>query len=142
MQQASFENFSRSKQVGPGSERSFGLVMAAVLSLLGAINFWHQKQAWRWLVAIALCFAVAALVAPRLLKPLNKLWYKFGMMLHAAVNPIIMGILFFVAIWPTGLVFRLRRKDLLRLKREPDSSSYWIVRLPPGPAPETMKDQF
>jgi hypothetical protein len=116
--------------------------MASALTLLAMVNFWHQKHAWPWLGAIALCFAAGALVAPRLLKPLNRLWYKFGMMLHAVINPVVMGILFFVAIWPTSLVFRLRRKDLLRLKLEPENDSYWIIRQPPGPAPETMKDQF
>jgi hypothetical protein len=52
-----------------------------------------------------------------------------------------MGLLFFGTIWPTGLVMRLRGRDLLRLEREPASNSYWIAR-PPGPQPETMKDQF
>jgi hypothetical protein len=142
MQQFSHENFFRSEKEGPGSERSFGLVMAAVLTLLAAVNFWHQKQAWPWLGAIALCFAIAALIAPDLLKPLNRLWYRLGILLHAVVNPVVMGVLFYLAIWPTGLVFRLRHKDLLRLKRQPETDSYWIVRQPPGPAAETMRDQF
>ena len=141
-QYSSHENFSRSEKDGPGSERSFGLVMAAVFALLAAVNFWHQKHAWPWLCAGALFFAASGMLAPAMLKHLNKLWYRFGMLLHAVVNPIIMGILFYLTIWPTGLIFRLRHKDLLRLKREPESDSYWIVRQPPGPAPETMKDQF
>ena len=52
-----------------------------------------------------------------------------------------MGILFYGTILPIGLVMRLRSKDLLRLKREPGAESYWIARVP-GPAAETMKDQF
>ena len=98
MQQFGHENFFRSEKEGPGSERSFGLVMAAVVTLLAAVNFWHQKHAWPWLGATALCFAASALIAPELLKPLNKLWYRLGMLLHAVVNPIVMGVLFYVAI--------------------------------------------
>ncbi|WP_244550085.1 hypothetical protein [Bradyrhizobium sp. cf659] len=63
------------------------------------------------------------------------------MLLHRIVNPIVMGLLFYGTILPTGLVMRLRNRDLLRLKREPDAESNWIARTP-GPAPETMRDQF
>jgi hypothetical protein len=87
-------------------------------------------------------FLAVAFLWPAALKPLNRLWFKFGLLLHAVVSPLVMGLLFYVAVWPTGLVMRALGRDLLRLKREPDSDSYWIVRRPPGPAPETMKDQF
>jgi hypothetical protein len=66
---------------------------------------------------------------------------RLGLLLHRIVNPIVMGLLFFGTIWPTGLVMRLRGRDLLRLKREPASETYWIAR-EPGPQPETMRDQF
>jgi hypothetical protein len=141
-QQSIHENFFRGGIEGPGSERSFGFVMAAALSVLAVINGWHDGRAWPWLGGAAFSFAVVAYLVPGWLSPLNKVWYKFGILLHALVSPIVMGLLFYVAIWPAGLVFRLRRRDLLRLKRQPESSSYWIVRQPPGPAPGTMKDQF
>jgi hypothetical protein len=63
-------------------------------------------------------------------------------LLHAVVNPLIMGLVFYGAVLPTGLVMRALGKDVLRLKLEPDRDSYWLDRQPPGPAPETMKDQF
>ena len=85
---------------------------------------------------------VAALLRPALLNPLNRIWLKFGLLLHRIVNPVIMALLFYGTVLPTGLVMRAMGKDLLRLKREPDADSYWILRAPPGPAPETMKDQF
>jgi hypothetical protein len=66
---------------------------------------------------------------------------KLGLLLHRIVNPMVMGLLFYGTIWPTGLVMRMRGRDLLRLKRDPSAASYWIARVP-GPAPETMKDQF
>jgi hypothetical protein len=63
-------------------------------------------------------------------------------LLHAVVNPIVMALVFYGAVLPTGLVMRAMGKDTLSLKIEPDRDSYWILRQTPGPAPETMKDQF
>ena len=106
-----------------------------------SLNGWHHGRVWPWTTAIAAAFLAAAWLKPAALRPLNIVWMKFGLLLHSIVNPIVMGLLFFGTIWPTGLVMRLRGRDLLRLKREPASASYWIAR-PPGPQPETMKDQF
>jgi hypothetical protein len=142
MQPSTHESFAREEEVGPGSERSFGIVMAVALVLIGALNLWHEGRVWPWLGGAAVLFLAAAMLWPAGLKPLNKLWFKFGMLLHAVINPLVMGLLFYVAVLPTGLVMRALGNDLLRLKREPASDSYWIVRRPPGPAPETMKDQF
>ena len=69
------------------------------------------------------------------LRPLNRLWLKFGLLLHKVVNPIVMALVFFGTVLPTGLIMRVLGKDLLRLKRQPDANSYWIERRPPGPAP-------
>jgi len=91
---------------------------------------------------LAALFLVAALLRPSLLNPLNLLWLRFGLLLQKIVNPVIMALLFFGTVLPTGLVMRMMGKDPLRLRREPDAESYWIVRVPPGPSPETMKDQF
>src|SRR6201995_2110056 len=103
----------------------------------------RSALSWRagWRRGVASLFLAAALVRASLLHPLNQLWMKLGLLLHRIVNPIVMGLLFFGTIWPTGLVMRLRGRDLLRLKRDPAPSSYWIAR-PPGPEPQTMKDQF
>jgi hypothetical protein len=142
MENASHENFARQDDVRMGSERSFGIVMAVALLLVAALNWWHDGHVWIWLCGAAALFLIAAFVWPRALKPLNWIWFKFGMLLHAVINPAVMGLLFYGAVLPTGLIMRALGKDLLRLRREPDSDSYWIVRNPPGPKPETMKDQF
>jgi hypothetical protein len=143
MQQPStHESFAREEHVAAGSERSFGIVMAAAFALVAAINYWHAGWLWPWLSGAAVLFLAAAFLWPVLLRPFNKVWFKFGMLLHAVVNPIIMALLFYVAVVPTGLIMRMFGRDLLRLKREPDRDSYWIVRQPPGPAPQSMKDQF
>jgi len=136
------EVFSREEKIVAGSDRSFGLVMAGAFALLTALNGWHAGRIWPWTAALAAAFLVAALLRPALLNPLNHLWLKFGLLLHKIVNPVIMALLFYGTVLPTGLIARAMGKDLLRLKREPDAASYWIVRTPPGPAPDTMKDQF
>jgi hypothetical protein len=141
MSQSTHENFNREEASAPGSDRTFGLVMAGALALLAVINYWHAGGAWPWELALAAVFLATALVKPSSLGFLNRLWMKLGLVLHRIVNPIVMGLLFYGTIWPTGLVMRLRGRDLLRLKREPGSDSYWITRAP-GPAPETMRDQF
>jgi hypothetical protein len=115
--------------------------MGAALALLGLINRWHTGRLWPWELILAVLFLAAAWLKPPLLHPLNRLWMKLGLLMHRIVNPIVMGLLFYGTIWPTGLVMRMRGRDLLRLKREPSSDSYWISRAP-GPQPETMRDQF
>lgn len=142
MKQATHEIFEREETITQGSERSFGIVIAAALGLLSLLNWWHSGAAWPWMSGVGALILIAALVVPAALKPLNWLWFKFGMLLHAVVSPLVMGLMFYLAVLPTGLVMRALGKDLLRLKHEPDSDSYWIVREPAGPPPETMKDQF
>ncbi len=83
-----------------------------------------------------------ALLRPDALDALNRAWMKLGLLLFKIVNPIVMGLIFFTTILPVGLIMRARGHDPLRLKRDPAASSYWIERQPPGPAPETMINQF
>jgi hypothetical protein len=141
MNQSTHENFTRDEASFPGSDRTFGMVMAGALALLALINGWHAGRLWPWELALAVGFLAAAWLRPALLNSLNRLWMKLGLFLHKIVNPIVMGLLFYGTIWPTGLVMRMRGRDLLRLKREQDAETYWIARTP-GPLPETMRDQF
>ena len=142
MAQSTHEAFSREEKIVAGSDRSFGFVMAAAFLVVTLLNAWHLGQVWPWTGGVAVLFLAAALLRPAILNPLNRLWLKFGLLLHSVVNPVIMALLFYGTVLPTGLVMRALGKDLLRLKRQPEAESYWIVRAPPGPAPETMKDQF
>jgi hypothetical protein len=139
---ATHEVFSREENIVAGSDRSFGFVMAGAFAMVSLLNAWHVGRVWPWAAGLAALFLAAALFRPAILNPLNRLWLKFGLLLHRIVNPLIMALLFYGTVLPTGLVMRAIGKDLLRLKQEPEAESYWIVRAPPGPAPETMKDQF
>ncbi|HQR50033.1 MAG TPA: SxtJ family membrane protein, partial [Methylophilaceae bacterium] len=95
-----------------------------------------------WALELSGGFLLLALVIPRVLAPANRAWTKFGLLLHDIVSPIALGILFFVVVTPTGLLMRLLGKDPLRLRFERSAKSYWIVRTPPGPDAESLKNQF
>lgn len=136
------EAFEREETIVAGSDRSFGFVMAGAFAVVTALNAWHAGRIWPWTAGLVAIFVVTALIRPTLLNPLNRIWLKFGLLLHKVVNPVIMALLFYGTVLPTGLIARAMGKDLLRLKREPDAESYWIPRAPPGPAPDSMKDQF
>jgi hypothetical protein len=141
-EQSTHEVFSREEKIVAGSDRSFGFVMAGALAVVSLVNVWHIGRVWPWTGGLAALFLAAALLGPAKLHPLNLLWLKFGLLLHRVVNPVLMALIFYGTVLPTGMVARLMGKDLLRQKWQPDADSYWIPRTPPGPAPETMKDQF
>jgi hypothetical protein len=85
---------------------------------------------------------VLALARPKTLAPLNRVWTGVGLLLHRVVNPLAMAFVFYGTVAPIGLVLRLLGKDPLRLRFDADVKTYWIERRPPGPAPETMTNQF
>lgn len=130
------------KKIAMGSNRSFGLVFAVFFALVGLAPVLHGAAVRLWALGLALAFTAAAFLAPRLLQPLNRVWFKLGLALHHVVNPIVMAVMFYGAILPMAVLLRALGKDLLRLKREPESHSYWIAREPPAPAPGSMSKQF
>lgn len=136
------EDIQRETDVQVGTDRSFGIVFAVVFAIIGLWPLVKGEPTRLWAVGAAVAFLLAALAVPRALRPLNLLWFKFGMLLHHVVTPLVMGLLFFGTVTPTGILMRLTGKDPMRLKRDPAAASYWIVREPPGPAPESMKNQF
>jgi hypothetical protein len=142
MERSTHEIFSLDEKIVAGSDRSFGLVMAAAFAAVALLNVWHAGRVWPWTGGLAALFLAAGLLRPAVLHPLNLIWLKFGQLLHRLVDPIVMAMIFYGTVLPTGIVMRMMGKDILRLKRRPDVDSYWIVRQPPGPSPETMKDQF
>ena len=82
------------------------------------------------------------LVWPVPLAPLNRLWTKLGIFLYKVVSPLVLALLFYGTVTPIALLMRMLGKDLLRQRRDPNAASYWIERIPAGPAPESMRDQF
>ena len=136
------EDLRRIHQTKGFSDRSLGLTFSAFFALLTALPLRHHKPLeWRWLAASGF-FLLVGLAAPGLLHPLSRVWAKLALLLHRIVNPITTSVMFFLVFVPAGFIFRLLGKDPLRLKLEPNAETYWIVRNPPGPAPETMRHQF
>ena len=136
------EDLRRTADVKAGSERSFGIVFAAVFAAIGLWPLAGDGGVHWWALVVAALILAAALVAPRVLEPANRLWFRFGRLLHGIVTPLILGLIFFSTVTPTALLMRLTGKDPLALRFEPGKPSYWIRREPPGPAPDTMKNQF
>jgi hypothetical protein len=138
------EDLRRDEIVAPPSEKSFGITFAAVALLLAA-DFWWRHN-WKAAAVIALIasagFLSAGFLAPRILRPLNLVWLRFGLLLHKVVNPIIMGLLFFCVITPMGVVMRAAGKDFLRLAKKPGDQTYWLAREALDPKLNSMKNQY
>jgi hypothetical protein len=136
------ENFSKRDEARSSSNRSFGFVFTAAFTVIGLWPAMSGSAIRWWAIAIAASFLVIGLAKPSLLSPLNRLWTQFGLLLNRITSPLLMGLIFFLVVTPIGLTMRLLGKRPLDLKFDPNARSYWIKREPPGPAPETMKNQF
>jgi hypothetical protein len=137
------EDFSsRQEEIKPSSNRGFGLVIATFFSIVALWPLVHAEPVRWWALGVAAGFALVSLLWPATLAPLNTLWTRFGLLLYKVVSPVVLGLLFFVTITPIALIMRVLGKDPLRLRRDPHTASYWMERTPPGPSPESMKNQF
>ena len=128
----------QTKDIKLGSNRSFGIVFFIVFLLVGFYPMLNDENARVWSLVIALIFLTLGLLNSKLLLPLNKMWFKFGMLLGKIVSPLIMGIIFFFVVTPIGLIMRMLGKDLLNLKFN-SQKSYWIKR---DSVKSKMKNQF
>ena len=120
------------------SNKSFGIVFSIVFFLIAIYPLINNQELRVWSLIIAIIFLVLGLINSKILTPLNKLWFKFGILLGRIVSPIIMGVIFFLVVTPTGLIVRIFGKDLLNLKFNKDKS-YWIEKSGPK---SKMKNQF
>ena len=117
-------------------------MIGGALAVIGAVPLFGGADVRWWLLIVGLGVAAIGLFRPSLLAPLNRLWTRFSILLSRVTNPIVMGLMYFVVLTPTGLLMRLFGKDLLQRRFDPEATTYWIERDPPGPAPESMEDQF
>ena len=120
------------------SNRSFGIVFFVVFLLIALYPLIYNEEIRAWSAIISLIFLVLGLLNSKILAPLNKLWFKFGIFLGKMVSPLIMGIIFFLVVTPIGLIIRLFGKDVLNLKYN-KNQSYWIEKNGPK---SKMKNQF
>tara|TARA_A100001011_G_C14039341_1_gene727094 strand:- start:373 stop:753 length:381 start_codon:yes stop_codon:yes gene_type:complete len=120
------------------SNRSFGIVFAIVFLLIAFWPILNEGQIRIWSIIISIIFLILGLLNSKLLKPLNILWFKFGIFLGKIISPLIMGIIFFFVVTPIAVLMRLLKKDLLNLKFT-NKTSYWIEKNDPK---SKMKNQF
>jgi len=121
------------------SNRSFGIVFFFVFVIVSLWPLINENSLRVWSIFVAIIFLILGLMNSKLLTPLNILWFKFGKLLGFIIAPIVMGIVFFVVITPTGLIMKIIGKDLLNNKYNNKIKSYWINR---GKLKSTMKQQF
>lgn len=145
------EAFTREEEIEGSSDRGFGLTVGGILLAIALVRvglgwWWSGTATLGWfewaLGGVGVTLLVLGLIAPATLAPLNRGWTKLGLLLFKVVNPIVLALIFLVTIVPIGLALRAFGKDPLRLTFEPEAKSYWIEREPPGPAPESMWQQF
>ena len=125
------------------SERRFGTLFTLVFVVIGAWGHYkggNPAVSTAWFI-VAAVVAVVTLAAPRMLAPFNLAWFKLGLLMGKVVSPIVLGVIFFVILTPVAVLGRLFGRDELRLKRK-SVQSYWIDRVPPGPAGDSFKNQF
>ncbi len=126
-------------KIKPPSPRGTGIVFT-VVALIVAVIFRRNAPVWISACAVAAVLAVLTAAKPSLLGPLNRAWFKLGLLLNRIVNPVVMLLMFLVAFVPMGLLMRIWRDPLLR-RRQPEAKSYWVVREPAAQG-HSMKNQF
>ena len=121
-----------------GSNKSFGIVFFIFFLIVGTYPIFFQGELRIWSLIVSIIFLLLGTINSRFLTPLNLLWFKFGMLLGRIFSPIVMGLVFFLVVTPTGLIMKILNKDLLRLKKK-NIKTYWIER---SSIKSEMKNQF
>ena len=121
------------------SNRSFGIVFFVVFLIISLYPLLNQEEVRIWSILISLIFLILGLINSNLLTPLNKAWIKFGILLGNLISPLVLGIIFFLVVLPTGILMRLFKKNFLGLKFDKNLKSYWINK---EKQLSSMKNQF
>ena len=129
---------SKSK-INISSNRSFGLVFFVVFLIVALWPLKSGEEFRLWSLVLSIIFFILGVLNSKLLTPLNKLWTKFGFLLGNIVSPIVMGMVYFIVVTPTGVFMRLLGKDLLKTSKEKYTSTYWMKR---NKQQSSMKKQF
>ena len=136
------ENARREERIEGSSDRMFGLLFAAIFAVLALWPLLHGEKCCLWALAAGGVFMVLALAWPRALSRMNRAWMRFGLSLNRIVSPVAIGVVYYLTLVPMSIAMRAFGKKPLRLGFDRAPASYWIPRAPPGPDPQTMKDQF
>jgi hypothetical protein len=139
------EDFGRSEEVRGSSDRGFGLTVGGILLVIAVVRTWlHDGYGTVELVLAPIGIALVGLglVWPQSLAGLNRAWTKLGLLMFKVISPVVLALMYVTTFVPTGLLMRVCGRDPLRLKPDPEASTYWVERDPPGPKPESMIHQF
>ena len=128
----------KNNEIKISSNKSFGVVFFIVFLLFGIWPALKGNDVRYWSIFLSLIFLILGLLNSKLLSPLNRLWFKFGIILGNFIAPIIMGLVFFLVVTPIGLIMKLLGKDLINLKKNKDKT-YWIEK---KEIKTSMKNQF
>ena len=120
------------------SNRNFGIVFSIVFLIIGIWPILNQNEIRIWSIIISLIFLILGLINSKFLSSLNKAWFKFGLILGSVIAPIVMGIIYFLVVTPTGLIMKALGKDLLGLKRN-KNNTYWLEK---DNSNNNLKNQF
>ncbi len=136
------EDYNRREKLEGSSDRGFGLVFTTLFVIVALLPLRAGRPVRLWALPIAGMFLLLALLSPRSLHALNRLWMQLALVLSRVFNPIVTGLLFYLVVTPFGTMMRVLGKDPMRLRFEPSAPTYWLDRHPPGPMPASMSDQF
>ena len=120
------------------SNKSFGFVFFIFFLIISLYPLLNGENIRIWALIISAIFLILGILNSELLKPLNKIWFKFGILLGGIISPIIMGVIFFLIVTPISLMLRLLGKDVLNFKKN-NFKTYWIVK---SGEKSKMKNQF
>ena len=126
------------KNIKISSNRNFGVVFFIFFMIISLFPLFKDGNVRVWALVVAIIFLILGLLNSSVLSPLNKIWFKFGILLGNFISPIIMGLVFFTVVTPTSFIMKVFGKDLLNLKKN-NKKSYWIEK---SPIKSKMKNQF
>jgi hypothetical protein len=126
------------KNIKISSNRSFGIVFFIFFLILSIYPLFKDGNFRIWTLILSIVFLILGLLNSSILSPLNKIWFKFGILLGNFISPIVMGIIFFFVVTPTSIIMKILNKDLLNLKKN-NKKSYWIKK---SEIKSKMKNQF
>ena len=128
----------KNQKIKIGSNRNFGIVFFIVFLIIAFWPLLNNNEINYWSLAISITFLILGLANSKILTPLNKIWFKFGILLGNVIAPIVMGIIFFLIVTPTSIIMKILGKDVLNLKKN-NNNSYWIEK---NNQKSKMKNQY
>ena len=130
---------SKNDKIKKSTNKSFGLVFFTVFLIIGLWPLLNETTPRIWSIIISLAFLILGLLNSKILTPLNTIWFKFGELLGLLISPVVMALIFFLVVTPTGIIMKLFKKDLLNKRFNKSIKSYWLKK---EKAESTMKQQF